>query len=330
MIVPMLKRQLRRLRPRGIVLLYHRVVTIDADPQCLAVAPDRFSEQMEILRREFQPMPLREMLNASTRSRLPKRAVAVTFDDGYADNLLYAKPILERNRVPATIFVATRTIGQSREFWWDELGALILENPHLPVQLKLSGGFVCAFGADSPRSAAWNILSSGSDSPRQAAYRELCRRIRTLPITAREALMDEIVAAIGTIRSGRDSHRVMSADELRAIGQDGLIELGAHTVNHPVLSSLDPACQREEIAGSKRRLEEVIGRSVPTFSYPYGTTDDYNTASVDAARDLGFEYACSNFEGPVNVRVNPFEVPRCLVRDWNGDEFKRRLEGWFS
>lgn len=309
MIVPLLKRQIRRLRPRGLVLLYHRVVTIESDPQWLAVAPERFSAQMEILAREFRPMPLREMLEAARKGRLPKRAVSVTFDDGYADNLHLAKPILEKFEVPATVFVATGMIGQAREFWWDELGALLL---------------------DDPRSAHWHVLQPGSDTPSQATYRESCGRIRTMPVEAREAMLDEIAATIGTLRSGRESHRVMTADELRLLAQDGLVEVGAHTVNHPVLSSLDPASQQEELSGSKRQLEEIIGRPVPTFSYPFGTTDDYNAASVAAAREAGFECGCSNFEGPVNARVNPFEVPRYLVRDWSGDEFKRRLEEWFS
>ncbi len=326
-----IKGLLRRIRPHGLVLLYHRVAPLEHDPQWLAVAPPRFSEQMEILARDFQPMPLREMLRSALQGRLPRRAVAVTFDDGYADNLQWAKPILERHGVPGTVFVATDPISKPAEFWWDELGGLILETPRLPERLALRNGFTCTFGEDPPaRGDGWHLMMPGPDTPRQAAYRELCGLIRPLPADVREAVMHEIAAALGSPRLARENQRAMNADEIRQLAAGGQVEVGAHTVHHPVLSTLDLAAQRTELKESKDRLEQLVGGPVAAFSYPFGKTTDYNRASVAAAREVGFECACSNFQGHVNSRVNPFEVPRYLVRDWSGEEFRREIGEWFA
>ena len=118
----------------------------------------------------------------------------------------------------------------------------------------------------------------------------------------------------------------MSTQELRQLADGGLVEIGAHTGTHPLLSMLPESEQRFEIEVSKRYLEEVTEKPVVSFAYPYGGKNDYTHESVHCVRKAGFSLACSNFPGIIWPATNRFELPRFLIRDWSGDEFERRLE----
>jgi peptidoglycan/xylan/chitin deacetylase (PgdA/CDA1 family) len=104
-----------------------------------------------------------------------------------------------------------------------------------------------------------------------------------------------------------------------------LADLGAHTVNHPYLSVLPLAEQRAEILESKRTLEEQIGRPIGSFAYPYGTRQSYSAETVGFLKKLGFSNACSNFRDRIGRRTDMFQIPRFVVRDWDGDEFLRQI-----
>jgi peptidoglycan/xylan/chitin deacetylase (PgdA/CDA1 family) len=124
------------LERRGAVaiLLYHRVAELESDPQQLAVTPARFEEHLRVLRAACTPVALADVPRLLRARKLPKRPVAVTFDDGYRDNLHEAKPLLERHGVPATVFVASGYVGRGTEFWWDELERLGREDLHAQVK----------------------------------------------------------------------------------------------------------------------------------------------------------------------------------------------------
>lgn len=125
---PMIRRAKKQLASsKGLILMYHRVADVDVDPWALSVSPQHFDEQLEVLKSHYHPLSLQQLVQAHKQHNIPKRAVAITFDDGYADNLLQAKPILERHNIPATVFVITGTLGNSDEFWWDALERLLLQ-----------------------------------------------------------------------------------------------------------------------------------------------------------------------------------------------------------
>ena len=111
-------------RPKPLILMYHRVAADPIDPWALAVMPSHFAEQVEVLRSTRLPLPLEEFVRRLEADKLPDNAVAVTFDDGYLDNLTNAKPLLSAAGVPATVFIATSYLGE--QFWWDELARLLL------------------------------------------------------------------------------------------------------------------------------------------------------------------------------------------------------------
>ena len=125
-----------RLMPGGLILLYHRVAEVQSDPWSLSVTPRHFAEQLEVLRKVGRPVRLCHLVKNLGEGK--SRPLVVTFDDGYADNLHNAKPLLERYEIPATIFLTTGCIGQDREFWWDELDRLLLQPRTLPKALHLN------------------------------------------------------------------------------------------------------------------------------------------------------------------------------------------------
>jgi peptidoglycan/xylan/chitin deacetylase (PgdA/CDA1 family) len=334
-------RQLRdRFTPGALILLYHRVAELPSDPQRVCVTRQHFAEHLEILRESARPMELREMVRALRDNKLPRRAVVLTFDDGYADNLLNGKPLLERHDVPSTFFVTTGYLGHDREFWWDELERLFLQPGTLPQQLCLAIngrphqwnlGEGAHYSADAyRRNCTWNVEKQENPTPRQHVYRSLCSLLCALPDREQRTVLDALMAWAGTEPVWRPTHRTLTPDEVCHLAKDGHVEVGSHTVTHPILSSLLPAEQREEAQGSKTCLEEILGRPVTSFAYPYGTRSDYTAETVDIVREAGYDRACSNFDGLVRQGTDPWQLPRFLVRDWDGEEFTSRLTAWLG
>jgi len=318
------------------VLVYHRIARASRDPQLLAVSPERFDEHLRAIAADFEPLPLRDLAEAAVERRLPQRAVAVTFDDGYADNLLVAKPLLERAEVPATVFVTSSNVSDGSPFWWDELERLLLSPGCVPSPLELEIGGEPArweLGPDAEYSArdaaeraAWTVLDEHDPGPRQQVYRELCRRLRELEERERAATLERLRTLVRLESSSeRDPPRPLALDELKRLGEDGLVEIGSHTKTHPVLSQLPPEASREEIYGSKRSLEGLLGRPVSAFAYPYGGTSDFDDTTVSIVRDAGFETACSTIPRRVGRHTDPLRIPRLVVRDWTGPELAGRL-----
>jgi peptidoglycan/xylan/chitin deacetylase (PgdA/CDA1 family) len=333
------RRLSNRFAPGVPILLYHRVAELPADPQLLAVTPQRFVEHLHALQRHARPMQLQQVVRALRDGNLPNRAVVITFDDGYADNLYQAKPLLERYDIPATVFVTTG-VGHNREFWWDELDRLLLQPGMLPEILHLSiqgrtytwelGEAVHYSEEAYQRHRNWNVLEKNDPSPRQHLYRSLCLLLRPLPERERRKVLDELLAWAGTESIARPTHRALSPDEVIHLAEGGLVEVGAHTVTHSVLSVLPLTEQWLEILESKVSLEEILGHSITSFAYPFGSLPDYTAETVAAVRKAGFACACSNFADLVRRGTDRFQLPRVLVRDWDGDEFLRHLRYWIA
>ncbi|HLZ07697.1 MAG TPA: polysaccharide deacetylase family protein, partial [Chloroflexota bacterium] len=168
----------------ALILLYHRVTTIERDPQMLCVSPENFRQQMDVLRRRgLKLMPLKDLVDSIESNRVPSGAVAITFDDGYADNLEQAAPILRKYEAPATVFATNAYTNCDAEFYWDDLDRIFLSPGSLPRYLRL-------WMADSavevdlehfdyyPHSTArasqeWTILDENDPTPRHTAYREV-------------------------------------------------------------------------------------------------------------------------------------------------------------
>ncbi len=330
----------RLFTPPALILLYHRIASSSPDPQLLCVTPTHFGEHLEVLGKYGHPTALRSLLPALQNGQRRRRALVVTFDDGYADNLHHAKPLLERYDVPATVFVTSGYVGSEKEFWYDDLERLLLQPGILPqtLQLKLNGRLhqwqlssSVHYDEDSYHAyAGWNISQKDDPTPRHEVYRSLFQTLLPLPDNERRKLVDGLLLAAGVATSGRPTHRVLSTEETIQLTDGALVEIGSHTVSHPVLSTLPTAAQAKEISQSKARLEEMLGQRVTSFAYPRGCRSDYTDETVAAVRDAGFQCACAAFPDIIGRATDRWQLPRFLVRDWDGDEFARRLSQWFA
>jgi len=326
-----LRKLWRRLRrsivpQRGaIILCYHRIADLPQSPRRLWVSPQRFAEQLEVLTRNFVPLSLAELAERLQEGKVPDKAVVITFDDGYADNFWSALPLLERFGVPATVFVTTGLVGTEREFYWDELERLILgetvKGRNGETEKGRSGNLI---GQElrleiRGRVRQWKLTN---DEERLKAYHEIHDLLTPLLPEQREAVLQQLRLWFGVSENGRPDYRLMTVEELVAISRDGLVDIGAHTVNHPDLTAIPPEQQRWEIETSKRQLEEWLGRPVRWFAYPYGSG---NFVTRQLVKEAGFEVACSMSLGFVTNRSDPLWLPRIFVENWDGDELVRRL-----
>ena len=323
------------LQPRGLILVYHRVAAVQCDPLLLCVRPENFLAHMEIIRRKFHPLSL-HALRGSMDTGIPERAVAVTFDDGYADNLFHAAPGLRSAGVPATVFFSP---GLARVgSYGDRLKTILLETRSLPerMEIQIMGNrHAWDFGRwkdlpDEPGETywAWNMEMEGCPSPRHRAFRDLHRMMRSMTGEERTRLLAQIESQAGGPFPGREEDRFLTMEELQEISRDGIIRLGAHTMSHPVLCRRSLAEQRAEMQESKRILEQQTGAAVDSFAYPYGSPWDVSAQTVDLVRQTGFFLACANTPGQVTRFSDPYWLPRWLVRDWSGEEFEKKIESF--
>ncbi len=313
------------------VLLYHRVAQVDQDPWGLSVDPRRFADHLEALDNVADVVPLSELVTTSTRhSKRP--TVAITFDDGYEDNLM-AHAELRRHDFPATFFVVSGNLG--REFWWDELERLLLRpgllKPHLSLSIEgLSETWdledAIEYTRDHTGNALWRAMG-GEKAP--TPRHTLLRAVHALLMP----LSDEVrVAAMAQVRDWLQDHevpnpvaRALWPEELTALASDPNIEIGAHSVSHPALPALSAEVRWQEIRGSKEDLEKLLNRPIRQFSYPFGISDRETAAMVRAA---GFDRAWKIGGTADGVDTATFQLKRLLVSDWSGDELVRQLATW--
>lgn len=318
----------------GIILLYHRIADATGDPYVLTVSPAHFEQHLAVIRKLGTPMHLDELAEALRRGRPIRRAVCITFDDAYQDNLYTAKPLLETHDLPATVY-ATTGCGRDREFWWDELARIFLSPGPLPAHLELAvdgrtlsrelGPSAGYEAAEWDRYRGWTFEHDQTPTDRHAAFVAVYERLRPLPHSSRTRALDDLMAWAGQRSAVRPEYRALEPDELVALESGGLISVGAHTVNHPSLPRRPPREQSEEISRSRRTLEEWLGHPIRSFAYPYGHVDP---TSVAAVREAGFDHACSCRAQPVRRSSDLLALPRIEVHDWDGAFLDRRLR-WY-
>jgi peptidoglycan/xylan/chitin deacetylase (PgdA/CDA1 family) len=322
----------KKLSSKALILMYHRVADGGVDPWYLCVAPQHFASHLDVLQKHSHPMSLKQLAEAHQEARIPDRAVVITFDDGYADNLYNAKPLLERYDIPATVFLTGGLDVQSREFWWDELFRTVVRPGTLPSSLSLSTDEVrhWELGAATTynhKDYQCDCTHESEFSERVKFYYSVWEWLRPLPREERRRMLDEILAWAGIGSEAPPVHRILESEEVSALAEGGLVEIGAHTLSHEMLPAHTVDFQQTEIEKNKVYLENLLGQAVISFSYPFG---EYSRETVSLVREAGFTCACSVIPDVVWRDSDRFLLPRFAVNDWNGEEFEKQLWCWFS
>ncbi len=318
--------------------MYHRFAEGLVDPWELCVAPENVAAHLRLLTQRYRVVSLAQLARELRSGQLTPRTVAVTIDDGYADNLSLGAPLLAQFGIPATLFVTTNAIDATREFWWDELERLILAPEELPplFELSLHGakhswrtGDAARVSPDHrARHAKWRAHEP-PPTPRHAMYRELWTMLYEMPSVQKWDVLEALREWSGARVDVRPSHRTLTRAELERVAQTKGMHIGAHGVTHDALVSCNDREQYDEIATSKRLLEEWLGQEVFSFAYPNGAYDDRARATV---RELGFAVACTTHASGVSANSPLDELPRVGVRNWGGgaDGLEQHLLYWLG
>ncbi len=329
-------------QPSAAILCYHRVLNTTIDPMLLCISKENFEQQLIYLKQNYNPVSLNNLADMHENQRMETNSIALTFDDGYADNLINALPLLEKYEIPATIFVASGQIDSPHEFWWDELERILLGKPneHWPFAIQVPIKYLKKKWQVKPqdnqtlnsdKELGWDVTKPYTPSPRHLAYRELHAILKPLSHHHQSNAIAAICRQLNTQTAGRSENLALTTPQLQTLSLSKYIDIGAHTVNHPQLSALTDDEQVEEIKESKIRLEQIIGKTITNFSYPYGGSLDYTPMTKQICIDAGFKNACANIPGVVTesqkpIAIDRFQLPRFLVRNWDQITFTQQID----
>lgn len=326
------------LSPRSAILMYHRVADEPTDPWSLCVSLQHFREHLEVLTQTCETMQFRKLTRLVASDGLKAISAVLTFDDGYADNLYNALPLLQEYGIRATAFLVTSCLEKSIEFWSDELESLILRPGNLPstLEFELDGCLLRWELEDASvydettfeRFRMWKAWEA-PPTTRHSFYYDVWKTLRPFQDDLRVKAMEQIRAWAKRDRPVSTLRRTLTGEEVRTLSGCDLVEIGSHTETHPQLSSIPPDHQRIEIQKSKMALEEFLGHEVESFAYPYGFHGDYTSESVQLVKDAGFTGACTTIPGVARNHSDSFQMPRLQVHDWSGDQFRKHLSEWF-
>ena len=292
-----------------LVLNYHRIGTADGslfDWDLWSASENAFEQQVKFLKQNFDLIGIDDLPHVYRRQVMSQgrneRFVMITFDDGYRDNYELAYPILKRHNATATFFLATGFLDQPRVPWWDEIAWV--------VQMSHQNGI--------PEND-WTSDAVEFDEPsRKNAITRLLRVYKAMPGDENEAYLGFLADATGSGRCPIEQANDLWMNwDMVAEMRNGGMCFGAHTVNHPVLSSLSADEQEIEIYESKLRIEHELSEEVTSLSYPVGSQDAFNTTTREILAKHGIRWAFT-FHGGYS-RFNELDalaIPRIAIESY--------------
>lgn len=288
------------------ILIFHRVLAVPDPLFPGEVDARRFDELLGWFGAWLNVLPLDEAVCRLKAGRLPPRAAAITFDDGYADNRTVALPLLQKHKLSATFFIATGFLDGGR-MWNDS----IIESVRATTLSHLG----CRTAGIAP-------LAVATLDEKRAALSTLIPRIKHLSASQRAEAVCEVTEAASV---SLPDDLMMTSAQVRELRAAGMV-VGAHTVSHPILARLDRESAHAEIAASKEALEAILSEKVSIFAYPNGKLEtDYRREHVDLVSALGFEAAVATNWGAASRGCDPFQLPRFTPWDKGALKFGLRL-----
>lgn len=289
-------------------LIFHRVLPAPDPLFPGEVCATQFDAICRWIKHWFNVLPLDTAARLLREGALPARAMAVTFDDGYADNHDVAAPILLRHGLPCTFFVVTGFSDGGR-MWNDTVIESVRGCPLAEMDL---GGLM----------AGLQSFALGDWPSRRLAAETIIGKVKYLPTDQRLQLVESIARFSGAVLP---NDLMMTRAQVRSLHGQGF-QVGAHTVSHPILKGMKPPQASAEIVGSKVALEEWIDAPVTLFAYPNGKPgEDYEPATVGLVREAGFDAAVSTEWGVSSSKTDPFQLRRFTPWDRSKGRFWLRL-----
>lgn len=294
------------------ILEYHRVSDNKEDILGMVVSIKHFEKQMRYLERRHNVISSKEAVEKiENHESLPSRSIAITFDDGYKDIYLNAYPVLKKFNIPATIFLVTDFVGTENLLWFDEVLELIKATPAKHLSIK--------FGSSEEAYDLSNVYS------RNRLILGLLLMMRSANPDERNRYLDEFKALLQVSKIHNPEKILLNWQEIKVMSGNG-IEFGSHGKSHTVLTGLNTLELEEEIAYSKKIMEQNINQPVFIFSYPHGREDDFNDSIVAKLRNAGYRAACLNILGKNKDSRDLFKLKRRGIEK----DSSTSLFGWFS
>src|SRR5262245_4129515 len=305
-------------RHRALILTYHRF-SADGDEDDGKTPARQFAKQLEHLIAHYDVVPLSQMVERITAGNpLPSRMAAVTIDDGYRDAYEIAYPLLRRYRVSASLFIVTEFADRRAWIWTDKARFLTQQAPPQRLTMKI---------LESELSLDLN----GAPSRRDASER-INSIIKRLPDESKEEAIERLSLALGVAipQTPPEEFGSVTWDQTREMYANG-VEIGSHTLTHPILTNVGDDHLRRELRDSKSQLEEVLGHQVDLFCYPNGDYDERVQGEVARA---GYRAAVTVVNGLNQRGDDPLTLRRVhterdfahfLQRTSGFEQLKRRL-----
>ncbi len=287
------------------VFCYHRIADLPMDTWRLAVKPDLFEKQVEYIKEHYVLLRSEEGWERAEG----KPAAIITFDDGYEDMYSNMLPILEKHNVPATVFVCTSNLDTENEFWWDELERVVFSSKRSRYEIDIDGEI--------------HIIDSGTNLE-ETCYK-LHPYLKKMDYRQRQELLKTWTNESGKpIR--RSYCRSMTKEQLLELSQSPFITIGGHTVTHSCLANETKEQQEWEIIESKSKIEEIIGKEIEVFSYPFGQKDDFTSETIRIAESVGYKKIFAAYSGIAKNHFDNGYIPRINIgQETDFDESIRLL-----
>jgi peptidoglycan/xylan/chitin deacetylase (PgdA/CDA1 family) len=297
----------------GYILMFHRVCPPGSgarlqDNLGMEVTPDHLEAIIRFFReRHFDFISPDQLVERLPDKKIRKKFVVFTFDDGYADNLHHAYPLFKKQAVPFTIYVTASFPERQAILWWYILEDLLLEREELSIKTgNPSGKFPCR-----------------SFKEKEEAFRQIRTLIMNVPAADHPAFLHDLFDPFGLDLYRKTAELALSWGQIRQLSQDPLVTIGAHTVNHQVLSQLSPREARKEIEESKRSLENHLQQEVRHFAYPFGGREEAGEREFDLVKETGFKTGVTTRFAAVfrQHRHHLERLPRIFVPHGTDDRF---------
>src|SRR5262245_40811278 len=278
-------------RGQALILTYHRFSEREGKAPISARA---FAEQMEYLAAHYTLVPLSRLAECLQKRGVPPRLAAITIDDGYRDAYEIAFPILRKHRAPATVFVVTEFVEGMIWLWTDK--------PRYLTALAAPQAFEVKIGDRKL------ILKLTGEDSRATAAHAVNAALKRLPEEARDAAIERLAFDLGVRLPERPpaEYGAINWRQAREMADDGM-EIGSHTLTHPILTGLSDERLREEVSRSRDRIQSAIGRKVETFCYPNG---DYDLRAQCEVARAGYQLAVTTEVGLNSRRSDPMALRR--------------------